>query len=166
MFDDNFGVGLILDLYSVVRCKKLFPVPRPRRAVPPIVQRHLSALIWNKFWLPTTATPLAAPLPPIRALPLHRLGLTLFKIQQPLQTDTEYVVQSDLNYISEIKYTIRSIVCEAFCHSVTRSLGHSVTWSLCHLVTWSLGQGHSVTWSPSHSIIWSLGHLVTRPLGH
>ena len=153
MFDDNFGVGLILDLYSVVRCKKLFPVPRPRRAVPPIVQRHLSALIWNKFWLPTTATPLAAPLPPIRALPLHRLGLTLFKIQQPLQTDTEYVVQSDLNYISEIKYTIRSIVCEASCHLVTRSLGHSVTWSLCHLVTLSLG--HLVTWSRS------LGHLVT-----
>ena len=25
MFDDNVGVGLILDLYLVVRCKKLFP---------------------------------------------------------------------------------------------------------------------------------------------
>ena len=33
------------------------------------------------------------------------------------------------------KYTIRSIVCEAFCHSVTWSLGHSFTWSLGHLVT-------------------------------
>ena len=30
----------------------------------------------------------------------------------------------------EIKYTIRSIVCEASCHSVTRSLGYSVTRSL------------------------------------
>ena len=35
------------------------------------------------------------------------------------------------------KYTIRSIVCEASCHSVTRSLGHSVTRSLGHLVTQS-----------------------------
>ena len=40
-------------------------------------------------------------------------------------------------------YTIRSIVYEAFCHSVTRLLGHLVTRSLGHLVTWSLG--HSVT---------------------
>ena len=36
------------------------------------------------------------------------------------------------------KYTIRSIVCEASCHSVTRSLGHSVTRSLGHSVTLSL----------------------------
>ena len=49
---------------------------------------------------------------------------------------------------SKGKYTIRSIVCEASCHSFTRSLGHSVTQSLGHLVTWSLG------------------HLVTRSLGH
>ena len=41
------------------------------------------------------------------------------------------------------KYTIRSIVCEASCHSVTWSLGHSVTWSHGHSVTRSLG--HSLT---------------------
>ena len=44
---------------------------------------------------------------------------------------------------SNIKYTIRSIVCEASCHSVTWSLGHLVTWSLSHSVTWSLS--HLVT---------------------
>ena len=33
-----------------------------------------------------------------------------------------------------IKYTIRSIVCEASCHLVTRSLGQSVRWSLGHSV--------------------------------
>ena len=53
-----------------------------------------------------------------------------------------------------MKYTIRSIVCEASCHSVTRSLGHSVTRSLGHLVTRSLG----------HSVTRSLGHSVTIPL--
>ena len=57
------------------------------------------------------------------------------------------------------KYTIRSIVCEASCYSVTRSLGHSVTLSLGHSVTGSLG--HSVTWSLNHSITWSLSHSVT-----
>ena len=31
--------------------------------------------------------------------------------------------------IIQYKYTIRSIVCKASCHSVTRSLGHPVTWS-------------------------------------
>ena len=40
-----------------------------------------------------------------------------------------------LKYLFICKYTIRSIVCEASCHSVTRSLGHSVTWSLCHSVS-------------------------------
>ena len=30
------------------------------------------------------------------------------------------------------KYTIRSIVCEASCYSLTQSLGHSVTRSLGH----------------------------------
>ena len=53
-----------------------------------------------------------------------------------------------------LKYTIRSIVCEASCYSVTRSFGHSVTWSLGHLVTWSLG----------HSVIPSLDQSVTIPL--
>ena len=43
------------------------------------------------------------------------------------------------------KYTIRSIVCEASCHSVTWSFDLLVTWSLGHSVTRSLG--HSVTWS-------------------
>ena len=38
-----------------------------------------------------------------------------------------------------VKYTIRSIVCEASCHQVTLSLGHLVTWSLGHSVTRSLG---------------------------
>ena len=33
------------------------------------------------------------------------------------------------------KYTIRSIVCEASYHSVTRSLGHSVTRSLDHYLS-------------------------------
>ena len=96
-------------------------------------------------------------------------------------------------HIHKIKYTIRSIVCEASCHPVTQSLvtqsfsfsviqspGHLVTWSLGHLVTWSLGHsvtwllgylvtrslGHSVTWSLGHSVNQSLGHLVTRSLGH
>ena len=90
--------------------------------------------------------------------------------------------------VSWIKYTIRSIVCEASCHSVTRSLSHSVTRSLGHLVTrspghsvtWSLGHpvtrspshpvtrspGHPVTWSPGHSVTRSLGHPVTRSPGH
>ena len=54
------------------------------------------------------------------------------------------------------KYTIRSIVCEAFCQSVTWSLGHLVTRSLGHLVTGSL----------CHSVSRSLGHYVTRALGH
>ena len=58
--------------------------------------------------------------------------------------------------IIQYKYTIRSIVCKASCHSVTRSLGHLVTRSLDHLVTWS----------PSHSVTRSLGHLVTWSLGH
>ena len=47
-----------------------------------------------------------------------------------------------------MQYTIRSIVCETSCHSVTRSLGHSVPRSL------------------GHSVIRSLGHLVTRLLGY
>ena len=51
----------------------------------------------------------------------------------------------------EGKYTIRSIVCEASCHLVTRSHGHVVTWSHGHWVTWSLG----------HSVTGSLGHLAT-----
>ena len=59
-----------------------------------------------------------------------------------------------------IKYTIRSIVCEAFCHSVTWSLGHSVTQSLSHSVTWSLG--HLVNQSLGHSVTRSLSHSVTR----
>ena len=49
-----------------------------------------------------------------------------------------------------IKYAIRSIVCEASCHPVTRSLGHLVTRSLGHSVTQALG--HSVTCSLSHSV--------------
>ena len=32
-------------------------------------------------------------------------------------------------HYSLVKYTIRSIVCEASCHSVTQSLGHSVILS-------------------------------------
>ena len=59
------------------------------------------------------------------------------------------------------KYTIRSIVCEASCHSVTRSLAHLVTRSLGHSVL-----GHSVTRSLGHLVTWSLGHLVTWFLGH
>ena len=51
-----------------------------------------------------------------------------------------------------IKYTIRSIVCEAFCHLVIWSLGHLVILSL----------GHSVTQqSPSYSVTQSLSHWVT-----
>ena len=34
--------------------------------------------------------------------------------------------------VSSFKYTIRSIVCEAYCH-----LGHLITWSLGHLVTFT-----------------------------
>ena len=59
------------------------------------------------------------------------------------------------------KYTIRSIVCEASCHPVTRSLSYSVlvTRSLGHSVTRSLG--HLVTRSLNHS-----SHLVTQSLSH
>merc|ERR1712155_206667 len=48
----------------------------------------------------------------------------------------------DFSNCKDLKYTFRSIVCEASCHPVTRSL--------CHLVTRSLG--HSVTWSLSHRV--------------
>ena len=44
--------------------------------------------------------------------------------------------------IIQYKYTIRSIVCKASCHSVTRSLGHPVTRSLGLLVTWSHPSNH------------------------
>ena len=65
-----------------------------------------------------------------------------------LQYLSKRVVHFELLFV---KYTIRSIVCEASCYSVT--------WSLCHLVTWPLG--HMVTWSLGHLVTWSLGHLVT-----
>ena len=52
------------------------------------------------------------------------------------------MLPSDPSDISS-KYTIRSIVCKASCHSVPWSLGHSVTRSLGHLVTWSLS--HMIT---------------------
>ena len=47
-----------------------------------------------------------------------------------------------------IKYTIRSIVCEASSHPIL-SFSHSVTWSLGHSVTQSVTQslGHSVNQS-------------------
>ena len=52
------------------------------------------------------------------------------------------------------KYTIRSIVCEASCHPVTKSFS-SVTRALGHLVTWSLGH-LSIC---SHTILGSIGML-------
>ena len=85
----------------------------------------------------------------------------MMNVAQPVG-DTSY------NY----KYTIRSIVCEASCHPVTRSLGHSITWSIGHSVTWSFGHsvirslGHLVVRSLCHSVTWSLGHLVTQSLGN
>ena len=57
------------------------------------------------------------------------------------------------------KYTIRSIVCEASCHSVTQSLGHLVPLSLGHSVTRSLGP--SVTRSLGNSVTRSISHTVT-----
>ena len=58
-----------------------------------------------------------------------------------------------------LKYTIRSIVCEASCHPVTQSFGHFIIQSFGHLITQSLG--HSLTWSLGHPVTWSFGHSVT-----
>ena len=52
-------------------------------------------------------------------------------------------IMSKETHIWNYKYTIRSIICKASCHLVTRSLSHLVTWLLCHSVTWLLG--HFVT---------------------
>ena len=76
------------------------------------------------------------------------------------------------SFYCRYKYTIRSIVCEASCHLVTRLLGHSVTQLLGRLVTRSLRHsvtrslGHLITCSLSHSFTQSLSHLVTRSLSH
>ena len=77
-----------------------------------------------------------------------------------------------LKYLFICKYTIRSIVCEASCHLVTRSFGHSIAWSLSHSVTQSLSHlvtrslGHTATHSLGHSVTCWFGHSVTRSLGH
>ena len=89
---------------------------------------------------------------------IYVIDMVLYKVLEALpkirQQDTR---KEDIHQLKMFmtwkvsKYTIRSIVCEASCYSVTRSQGHSDTWSLGHLVTWSLSV--SVT-------LW-LGHLVT-----
>ena len=78
----------------------------------------------------------------------------------------ERLVSSKYGILFNIKYTIRSIVCEeceASCHTVSWSLDDSVNKSLGHLVTWSVG--HSMTRSISHLGTWSISYLVTRSLG-
>ena len=78
-----------------------------------------------------------------------------------------------------LKYTFRSIVCEASCRPGTRSLIHLVIQSPSHSVIWLLGHvtlslghlvirllNHLVIRSPDHSVTWSLGHLVTQSLDH
>ena len=95
----------------------------------------------------------------------------------------ERLVSSKYGILFNIRYTIRSIVCEecgASCHTVSWSLDDSVNKSLGHLVTWSVGHlmtrsiSHSGTWSHcqlvtqwlGQSVTWALGQLVTWSLGH
>ena len=58
----------------------------------------------------------------LRCFSKYDLGLTLPSVG--------HFVRKWITWIT--KYTIRSIVCEASCHSVTWSLGHSVTRSYDH----------------------------------
>ena len=71
-----------------------------------------------------------------------------------LSADLLVTVMLDYTPLYKLECTIRSIVCEASCHPVTRSLGHLVTWSLGHFVTLSLG--HLVTCSVVTNLFFEL----------
>ena len=89
---------------------------------------------------------------------LTLLSVTSNRMLNAARCTYKHNTPSAIHYISEWKYTIWSIVCEASCHLVTMSLGHSVIWSLGHLVTWSLSD--SVTWSLISTL------LLTNKLTH
>ena len=65
---------------------------------------------------------------------------------------------------NKIKYTIRSIVCEASRHPVIWSSGQSVIHSFVHPVIWS--SNDLIIWSSSHLVIQSSGHPVIRSSSH
>ena len=62
------------------------------------------------------------------------------------------------------KYTIRSIVCEVFCHMVIWSSGHLVIWSSGHQVIRS--SGHPIIQSSNHPVIQSSSHPAIQSSSH
>ena len=85
------------------------------------------------------------------------------------QTEVKYNREvNKINKIGEpvkkIKYTIRSIGCEASCYLVTRSLGHLVTWSLGHSVTSSCIQSLVIVFCPCDILSFQCAHGRTDGL--
>ena len=101
---------------------------------------------------------------PIIFLHLSLVTVSTSRVTGHYSALTKYLYE--INWC-KMKYTIRSIVCEASCHLVIQSNVHLVNRSSCHLV--SRLSGHPVIQSsgyPIYLIILSSWHLVICSFGH
>ena len=98
---------------------------------------------------------------PIIFLHLSLVTVSTSRVTGHYSALTKYLYE--INWC-KMKYTIRSIVCEASCHLVIRSSSHQVNRSSSHPVICS--SCHLVIRSSGNPVIQSHGHLVNLSSSH